>query len=873
MNCKVCGNAVNNIDKVCNVCGNNIESQRREEAIRREEARRGHSTARQESFNAPPQAWATSLMQEKDEAISRIFGDDDTTSARDRLEERRKKRQEERSKSGTGLSALFSPPNKVPLKTTASQREDIDSGQAPEEKPLRKFSTEFVFGSKQKQEAPPETQVAEPMPAQQTFVTPAPEGLPAVPAYEPPAPAFEPPVPEYKPPAPVFEPLKAPEATQPADSFFTMTPSEEEQAKFKVDKKTEEFQELLDKEFERMQSRDTVTTQPQLPPAVEPEAVRPEVEAKSYIEERVDAFLKQSDLEIAIARRARGEEARQKDPVQELTRSDRQEEPYVAPVVLPPVILPPQAAPPAYESQPPAVPQPQAAPPAYEPQAPIVPQASAVTPPAMPQPPAYIPHAYESQPSVVPQPPARQHITPWGATPNVAPTRESIKAFIDRPIDFPFDEKPEEVKEEKTVVEASVPEVKAQAEAESPYKPKTAFDFEPIEKVVEKAAELAEPVGEESRAEEAALTQPTPAIQPHEEAAATLPAYNIPAPISETPEKSDEPQPQDEPSALKEAEAIEAAAAKENLLAQEEQGTPEAQESPTISFVPAFAAPFAATPQSSASEPAKDAEGAEAKEEPQPQAASAAFVPHDYKPQEAQAAPAAYVPRDYIPQTVHSAYVPRDYKPLADRSAHGSLDPAVAQTPEASAPVSSEKEQEAPVRDFVSFITEPSKEEPRKTTPEPAAAPVTAYASKAPETAEQSFAQPAGPLVMAAGNLYKPEEARPDSDTDAPPQFYKEYTQGHTAVQPEKAKEEPAIEEKQQTEAVEAKSDTSDTKVSRVKSKQKSETKQKILSVIITILIIILVIIVACIIVLKVTPDSSMAYYIQDFIETLQGVG
>ena len=41
------------------------------------------------------------------------------------------------------------------------------------------------------------------------------------------------------------------------DTFFTLTQSDEEQAKFQVDKKNEEFQELLDKEFERLKTRET----------------------------------------------------------------------------------------------------------------------------------------------------------------------------------------------------------------------------------------------------------------------------------------------------------------------------------------------------------------------------------------------------------------------------------------------------------------------------------------------------------------------------------------------------------------------------------------------------------------------------------------
>jgi lipopolysaccharide/colanic/teichoic acid biosynthesis glycosyltransferase len=52
---------------------------------------------------------------------------------------------------------------------------------------------------------------------------------------------------------------------------------------------------------------------------------------------------------------------------------------------------------------------------------------------------------------------------------------------------------------------------------------------------------------------------------------------------------------------------------------------------------------------------------------------------------------------------------------------------------------------------------------------------------------------------------------------------------------------------------------------------RKDESKRTALSVIITILIIILVIVVACIIVLKMMPDSIGAYYIQDFIDTVQG--
>ena len=91
MNCKVCGNAVSNVEKVCSVCGNDLEAQRREEAGT------GYTSAPPESYNASqPSPQAVSLNTEKDEAINRILYDGDGASAKDRLEERRKKRQAEK---------------------------------------------------------------------------------------------------------------------------------------------------------------------------------------------------------------------------------------------------------------------------------------------------------------------------------------------------------------------------------------------------------------------------------------------------------------------------------------------------------------------------------------------------------------------------------------------------------------------------------------------------------------------------------------------------------------------------------------------------------------------------------------------------------
>jgi hypothetical protein len=141
-------------------------------------------------------------------------------------------------------------------------------------------------------------------------------------------------------------------------------------------------------------------------------------------------------------------------------------------------------------------------------------------------------------------------------------------------------------------------------------------------------------------------------------------------------------------------------------------------------------------------------------------------------------------------------------------------------------------------------------------------------------------------------------------DRDGPPAFYKEYTQGFS-----KPKAEEIAAAEQEAKTVEAKEvlpefltayDTEQlgkteseialgstpgkgdkdsqggAKVKKANEQKKAESNRTALSVIITILIVILVIVVACIIVLKLLPDSLGAYYIQDFIETIQsklGIG
>ena len=329
MNCKVCGNVVSNFDRVCSVCGNDLGTQRRETA------QTAYSSARSSSY--PPntqQNRASSLVHEKEEAINRILFDSEGVSAKERLEERRKKRQVEKTTSQTGFPSIFSQDRKEAKRAQRADfgpdtEQDAEDPFTTEQKPLRKFSSEFVFSESPKQEAyvafeqeirgltlqeileqqggrgptqqeileqqgrgPAQQEILEQQggrgPVQQEVRGPEQQGSrsPMQQAFAVPPVSAE----TYEPigynPTPAERPLEAPPY---ADSYFAFAPTEEEQAKFEVDKKNEEFQELLDQEFSRLKNRDAGETA-QFDPSG--------AAGKSYIQERVDSYLKNSDLDM-----------------------------------------------------------------------------------------------------------------------------------------------------------------------------------------------------------------------------------------------------------------------------------------------------------------------------------------------------------------------------------------------------------------------------------------------------------------------------------------------------------------------------------------------------------------------------------------------
>jgi len=901
MNCKVCGNTVNDLEKICSVCGNDMEAQRR-----------GATGGNYSSAQPPP---AVSLTGEKDEAINRILFNDEGASAKDRLEERRKKRQAEKAASHTGFPSFFTQDRKTqqaePPAPPAPEPVQAPAPPESERKPLRSFTNEFVFG--EKPPAPQDAQegTAAYAPFQQSFAVPPGAGpMESIPA------AF---AQEEQPPS--------------ENSYFALTPSDEEQSKFDIDKKNEEFQELLDKEFERLKNRETETAEikSQIEP---PEAAYPQGEADvhSYIQDRIESYLRQKDMDMTQEMRSRAE-LQTEEPVPEPEPIPEPEpvpvfvpaptpepvfepapapepvfvpEPEPAPVFEPapapePVFVPEPAPAPVFEPAPAPVfvPEPEPVPvfePAPEPvfvpepaPAPVFEPAPAPAPVCVPDPvpapvfepaptpePVFVPEpapapVFEPAPTPAPEP----SIVPPGTSRNAAPTRESVADFLDVPIDFPFDPKP-------------APEAKP-------------FDFEPIEQEAEKAPES---VFEPAPAQEHELTledferfdTPAPAPEPvfepapvpvfvPEPAPEPVPAFvpePEPTPIFEpapTPifEPAPEPAPVFEPAPApvfepEPAPVFEPAPAVSET-GQEEEATLQAlemidtvsapEEEPPAEEKPVFAAPFSLDQFGTV--PAAEPEFPKAEELPaaeEPVAPEKTEEPTDWFNVEPPPAPAA---------------IPEEEKP-AEEAAAGP--------------------------DFVDIITE---EAAAQHITEAAAAPAVPAAAAAPAWPEAPVApvEPAAPAwpekAEAAAPAEGAEAAAEAEDQDGPPLFYKQYTQGipvaaiEAAATVQSADEQDGDAEKlpdyltkYDDEALgtageaadgEGEQDSSEKAVKKrpkKEPKKQSDAKRTALSIVITILIVILVIVVACIVILKFMPDSIGAYYIQDVIELIQdkmGIG
>ena len=402
MDCKVCGNVVNNFDRICSICGNDLEAQRRSGLSS------SYSTYGQQNRTS-------SLEQEKEKAINRILFDNEGSSAKDRLEERRKKRHEDKPVSQAGLPSFFSHDRKESRK---DYREDPVE---PEQKPLRKFSTEFVFTENPKQETLPKTRIPE--------ASPAIEPEARAPAQQ----AFT--VPSASGPA-GYDSIAVASSTEavPDESFFALNPTYEELAKFEVDKKNEEFQELLDHEFDRLKKRDNGDGEEKT--QFDPTAA----DSKSYIQERIDSYLKKSDLDMTLAIQNRETPkpefdeayppARESISYDDLEKFDSFAIPIPDPVSLQEDNIP------VFEPVPPVPDTPD-----YF--APDLQDSFAIPMPDFSVPefqPAEADEYTESDTAGE----VSQEINPdsvyWGYSRNEPPTKESIAAFLDRPIDFPFDE-------------------------------------------------------------------------------------------------------------------------------------------------------------------------------------------------------------------------------------------------------------------------------------------------------------------------------------------------------------------------------------------------------------------------------------------------
>lgn len=929
MNCKVCGNAVNDHETVCSICGNDMEAQRRDDAPAR-------------------QIQDTSLTNEKNEAINRILYDGGGSSAKDRLEERRRKRQAERAASHTGIPSLFSnekkeksavpsePPEPSPIPEREPEAEAVFP--EPEEKPKRRFSNEFVFGPRPTYEPEPEqSEISKsPVPGQQTF------SIPEVPEPAPEPPAPEPPAPE--PPAP--EPQAVPRAYE-SDTYFTLTQSDEEQAKFEVDKKNEEFQELLDKEFERLKNRETTEVRSQFEPPEDIPAPPPSDDTRSYIQDRIDSFLQKSDLDLAREMRTREEEPKigfeavktpkeeeglafdgkdyghafshgevpvsdfdinksmyesakgTGDPIQDLLKAGETNQEFT-PVPEKPKSDLTYADLELFDFKPEEVYVPEPAPtvPEFAPSAPA---------PATPMESRIfggpdISALFDKEDSAEIEKPKEP--TPWGHSKNEAPTRESIAAFMDRPIEFPFD-----TKQDIPVPASETPK-------------KADFDFEPLESLAD-IAEIPEPFAAPIPEPPA---EPEPPVIPESPAEPVTPV--IPPPVQELPE---EPIPEPpvipespeasvtpiipEPPVIPEPFAEQAASVPEPLEIPENLGIPEPlviQEAPPATE---FAAPFSfdtfgkepVTEEVKTEEPVTEeiqaeeqvpAETNEIAEEPAPLVSEKVEDPSDWfitpsiTPPEPPVIPEPEPEPE--PQSEATADVPE---------AIAAEEPK-AEEPKAEEPKAEEPAAETPI-DLSSFdeiteeVTEPAEDEK----PPEATEPITAQ--EAPDAKPESTAPDFVDLMTSAAPAEE-EDKLEDDDTDGPPRFYKEYTQGFSIPKPEdietsaqvQSPEKPAevlpefltaydkeqLGRKEGEVSAEGKPDKSEQKVSKEdkkdkkqpKERRKTESKRTALSVVITILIIILVIVVACIIVLKMMPDSIGAYYIQDFIQTIQarlGIG
>jgi len=393
------------------------------ESQRREASETGYAPNPSRAYYASsPPSPPVSLAREKEEAINRILYDGDGVSARDRLEERRKKRQAEKAGSHTGFPTFFSQDRKgqapAPAEPAAPVYEPRQAPAAPpvEERPRRSFSSEFVFTEKPAPAPYQAERPAEPGPVQQTFAVPhTPEAYAARASFPEPQPASV---------------YAAPEPAAPADAYFALTPSDDEQAKFDIDKKNEEFQELLDKEFERLKRREPEATDIKSQFEKGPEAVAPPAEAdiRSYIEERVDAYLRQSDFDMTRTMRSREEEEKPREtgPAAEYA----------------PVFAPAPEKELSYDDfkmfDAPAAPVQDAAEAFGKPGDEFVSPYTSVQAPVYAQEPVPEPVS-EPIPVPVPEAAPAPGYTPQGFSRNAAPTRESVAEFLDRPINFPFD--------------------------------------------------------------------------------------------------------------------------------------------------------------------------------------------------------------------------------------------------------------------------------------------------------------------------------------------------------------------------------------------------------------------------------------------------
>ncbi|GHU66875.1 hypothetical protein AGMMS49983_17260 [Clostridia bacterium] len=200
-----------------------------------------------------------------------------------------------------------------------------------EEHPRRNFRSEFVFGDRPKPQPP--TPITEPAQAAPVFASePSQTGVPPAPEQESaphPAPAFAPAAPgvqaTHEPvPAPVPAPFQAdvitkqakPERPEPEtskgvsfgdlDGFFALKVDEAEQALFDINKKNEEFQELLDEEFERLRRGGAVTSEAKslvndeilTEAAPTPEILVTGDNARELVEDRIEDYLKRADLDM-----------------------------------------------------------------------------------------------------------------------------------------------------------------------------------------------------------------------------------------------------------------------------------------------------------------------------------------------------------------------------------------------------------------------------------------------------------------------------------------------------------------------------------------------------------------------------------------------